>query len=92
MSAFNINEDETLSKISRYELSRDEGRFWIEVHEVIAGEREGVFVACPTLFVSSAKQEYIVKSDSAEEALINCLHKIKNVSIDEIFENRSVTQ
>lgn len=73
-----------LSKVTIYELNREEaGRVTIEVHEVVAApshhEPAYKFVAYPSLVVGNVKQEYIAAGDSAEEALIKCLEKLKEV-------------
>ena len=79
-----LKNGDVLSKVTKYELnSEDAGRVFIEVHEIIATpgcQKTGhKFVAYPSLVVGHIKQEYIVAGNSADEVLIKCLEKLKEV-------------
>ncbi|HHT9105010.1 MAG TPA: hypothetical protein ACFYD7_03965 [Candidatus Wujingus californicus] len=88
MSDFNINKDDILFKVYKYELDRGkEGRILIDICEVIAGEYKVKFAAVPNLLLTSAKEEYIGYGDSDIEALKNCLNLIKDVPNSLIIES-----
>jgi hypothetical protein len=84
-----LNEDELLLKISTFDLQRENEHLHIDVHECLSGSAKGKFFAVPNLFIIHCKNEsYIGKGDSTEEALKDCLKKIKEVSFDEILPNK----
>ncbi len=82
-----LNPGEILSSVTIYNLDRTagQGRVFIYVHQVLAGEGKGLFVAYPTLIIGTTKAEYMVTGDSHEEALEKCLEAIKAVAIDEMI-------
>jgi len=86
MNEFPISKGDILTKVSKYELNRDELRVFIEVHKVLVGEEINHFIAVPTLLTRNAKEKYFGKGESEEEALKNCLEKIKDISLDEVIE------
>lgn len=74
-----LDEGDIFSRISPYELERNDGRVFIFVQEVLAGERKGLFVAYPAFIIRETKDEYIATGTSHEEALRKCLSQIKGV-------------
>ena len=86
MSEFIVDVNDTLTKISKYELIKGGGRrIPIEVHKVIAGQHGSPFVAVPVRIIT-AKQKYFGKGHSEEEALQDCINLMSGVPFEEIFE------
>ena len=85
MTEFIIDINDTLTKVTKYELIRGGGqRIPIEVHRIIAGSRGSPFVAIPVLVVT-ANQRYFGKGHSEDEALQDCINLISGVPFNEIF-------
>ena len=83
---FDIKNDEMLSKIHQYKLIRPEGWCNISVHEIIASKKAQIdFIAVPNLVVQDADKQYFGIGDSVENALSDCLGKIKNLNINTLF-------
>ena len=83
---FDLNETDMLSKIHQYKLDRTDGWCNISVHEVIASEKANVqYIAVPNLIVQQSDKEYFGIGESVEDALANCLAKIKSISIQTLF-------
>jgi hypothetical protein len=55
------------------------------VHETKAGKLAGKFVAVPNLINIVARQEFQGTGDTETAALENCLQKIKDFEIEDIF-------
>ncbi len=83
-----LNENDILTKISRYNLIRNERLIYIDVHETKAGNLAGKFVAVPNLINIVAKQEYQGIGETETKALENCLQKIKNFEIEDLFPKK----
>ena len=83
-----LNAKDILTKISRYNLIRNERLIYIDVHETKAGKLAGKFVAVPNLVNIVAKQEFQGTGQTEEEALENCLQKIKQFEIEELFPQK----
>jgi hypothetical protein len=86
-----LDRDDLLYRVVQYELHRIDNdgksnRLIISVSEGLNGARKGKFYARPMLMVRHAKPDYVGRGDSAEEALRDCLTKIKGLSLDEILE------
>jgi hypothetical protein len=58
---------------------------YIDVHESLAGNLAGKFVAVPNLVNLIAKQEFQGVGETETESLNNCLDKIKNQAIEDLF-------
>ena len=58
---------------------------YIDVHETKAGKLAGKFVAVPNLVNIVAKQEFQGTGETETQALENCLQKIKNFQIEDLF-------
>ena len=85
---FDLNQEDMLSKVHQYKLDRPDGWCYIAVHEVIASDAATVhFIAVPNLVVQQTKQEYFGTGETAEDALADCLKKIKSVDIRTLFPN-----
>ncbi len=80
-----LKENDILTKISRYNLIRNEKLVYIDVHETKAGNLAGKFVAVPNLVNIVARQDFQGTGETEAAALENCLQKIKNVEIEDLF-------
>ena len=80
-----LNEGDILTKIVRYNLIRNERLIYIDVHETRAGKLAGKFVAVPNLVNIVARQEFQGTGETESEALENCLQKIKDFEIEDLF-------
>ena len=83
-----LNEGDILTKIVRYNLIRNERLIYIDVHETMAGNLAGKFVAVPNLINIVAKQEFQGTGDTETQALENCLQKIKEHEIEDLFPKK----
>jgi len=83
-----LNEKDILTKISRYNLIRKERLIYIDVHETKAGKLAGKFVAVPNLVNIIAKQEFQGTGETEAKALENCLQKIKDFQIEDLFPKK----
>ncbi|MEJ2169271.1 MAG: hypothetical protein P8X90_27490 [Desulfobacterales bacterium] len=80
-----LMEKDILTKVSRYNLIRNERLIYIDVHESLAGNLAAKFVAVPNLINIVARQVFQGTGNTEAEALQNCLSKIKGHDIDELF-------
>ncbi len=80
-----LNEKDILTKVSRYNLIRNQRLIYIDVHERKAGQLAGKFVAVPNLVNIIAKQEFQGTGETETKALENCLQKIKDFQIEDLF-------
>ena len=80
-----LMENDILTKVSRYNLIRNQRMIYIDVHESLAGNLAGKFVAVPNLINIIARQEFQGTGESEAEALDDCLAKIKDYNIEELF-------
>ena len=86
-----LSQDDILSRVYQYELDREEGRIFINIRELLNGSKKGMFYAYPSLFIQECNNtEYIGSGDSAEEALKDCLKKIKDIPIRQIMLEEKV--
>ena len=81
-----VNEGDILSRVQKYELDRGRDRLYIDVHEIMfPDEPKYKFVAELNLILQSTSNEYLGYGETEQEALDDCLRKIKNVSNDMLF-------
>jgi hypothetical protein len=85
-----LKKGDILTKIARYNLIRDERLIYIDVHETKAGTLAGKFVAVPNLINIVARQEFQGSGETEAEALENCLQKIKDFDIEDLFPKKDV--
>ena len=83
-----LNESDILTRIARYNLIRNERLIYIDVHETVAGNLAGKFVAVPNLINIVAKQEFQGIGETETQALENCLQKIKDLEIEDLFPKK----
>jgi hypothetical protein len=84
-----LNSNDILTKITRYNLIRNQRLIYIDVHEAVHGKLAGRFVAVPNLINIIAKQEYQGVGETESEALETCLAKIKDVRIEDLFPRKT---
>jgi hypothetical protein len=85
-----INTGDCFTQVSLYQLLREDGRVFIFVHKIIAGAGKGSFIAHPTHLLGHHKDnEYVGTGKSRDEALKNCLAKIKGVSTKDMADVQS---
>jgi hypothetical protein len=83
-----LNQNDILTRIARYNLIRNERLIYIDVHETMAGNLAGKFVAVPNLINIVAKQEFQGSGETETQALENCLQKIKKYEIEDLFPKK----
>ena len=84
-------ENDILTKVTRYNLIRNQRMIYIDVHKTLAGDLAGDFVAVPNLINIIARQEFQGIGTTESEALENCLSKIKNYDIEDLFPTSNAT-
>ena len=81
-----MNRDDVLSSVHQYELERDEERVFINVREHLGGSPKGSFIAVPSLISKECSNtDYVGLGDSVEEALNDCLKRIKGISLSQVI-------
>lgn len=85
----NLMENDILTKVSRYNLIRNRRMVYIDIHESLAGQLAGKFVAVPNLINIIARQKFQGVGDTEADALDNCMLKIKDCDIEDIFPTSS---
>jgi hypothetical protein len=80
-----LMENDILTKVARYNLIRSQRMIYIDVHETLAGDLAGKFVAVPNLINIIARQEFQGVGKTESEALSSCLSKIKNYDVEDLF-------
>jgi hypothetical protein len=83
-----LKENDILTKISRYNLIRNERLIYIDVHETKSGKLAGKFVAVPNLINIVARQEFQGTGETEDMALENCLQKIRDFEIEDLFPRK----
>lgn len=81
----NLNDNDLLTRVTRYNLIRDGRMLYIDVHERLHGALAASFVAVPNLINIIARQEYQGTGLSETEALDDCLKKIAAIPFERIF-------
>ena len=80
-----LMENDILTKVARYNLIRNHRMIYIDVHESLAGNLADKFVAVPNLINIIARQEFQGVGATESEALYDCLSKIKNYDVEDVF-------
>ena len=86
-----LNEGDTLTRVRRYNLIRQQRMIYIDVHETLGGRLAGKFVAVPNLVNIVAKQQYQGVGETETAALKDCLTKIKSVGLMELFPEKTTS-
>ena len=85
-----LNEGDILTKIVRYNLIRNDRLIYIDVHETKAGSLAGKFVAVPNLINIVARQQFQGTGETESQALRDCLQKIKDLEIEDLFPQKKM--
>jgi hypothetical protein len=81
----NLDENDILTRVSRYNLIRNSRMIYIDVHERLAGNLAGKFVAVPNLINIVARQEFQGTGETESQALQDSISKVKGMDIVDIF-------
>ena len=81
----NLDANDILTRVVRYNLIREARMIYIDVHERLAGNLAAKFVAVPNLINIVARQEFQGTGETESEALQDSLSKIRGLNIVEIF-------
>ena len=76
--------ERTLSQVTQYHLTGEGANFNILVHHVLSGPKKGTWVSVPHLVVNG-DMRFSGWGNSAEEALRDCLQKIRDRPFEDIF-------
>jgi hypothetical protein len=85
----NLNENDILTEVRRFNLIRNERLIYIDVHESLGGRLAAPFVAVPNLVNIVARQEFQGTGTSTREALDDCLKKIQDKVIEDLFPQKA---
>ena len=85
----NLEDNDILTRVARYNLIRNERMIYIDVHERLAGNLADHFIAVPNLINIVARQEFQGSGGTEVEALQDCLSKIRGLNIVDIFPQDS---
>ncbi len=81
-----LNQDDVLSRVHQFELERDEERIFINVREPLVNSDKGAFIAVPSLITQECSNtDYVGLGNSIEEALQDCLKRIKGMPLNQII-------
>ena len=81
-----LNQDDVLSRVHHFELERDEERIFINVREPLVNSDKGAFIAVPGLITQECSNtDYVGLGNSIEEALQDCLKRIKGMPLSQII-------
>jgi hypothetical protein len=86
-----LNDGEIFAKVHKFKLFRKEGNLLIDVYEALIGEPAHKFIAVPNLVFEESAKGYFGFGDTKGEALKDCLKKIKDVSVHDIFSSDTGT-
>lgn len=81
--------DDILTRITRYNLIRNQRLVYIDVHESLHGQLAARYVAVPNLVNIIAKQEFQGVGETESEALENCLAKVREARIEDLFPRKA---
>ncbi len=80
-----LHVNDILTKITRYNLIRNGRMIYIDIHQKIQGNLAGNYIAVPNLVNIVAKPGHQGAGSSEQEALDDCLKKIKGLNMEELF-------
>lgn len=84
-----LHQKDILTKVTRYNLIRNGRMIYIDVHQKIQGALAGDFIAVPNLVNIVAKPEHQGVGENEQVALEDCLKKIKNLNLEDLFPQNS---
>ncbi|WDP92587.1 MAG: hypothetical protein HUN04_23835 [Desulfobacter sp.] len=80
-----LHVDDILTQVTRYNLIRNGRMIYIDLHRKIQGHLAGEFIAVPNLVNIVAKPEHQGAGNTEDEALADCLKKIKGLNLEDLF-------
>jgi len=80
-----LHQKDILTKVSKYNLIRNGRMIYIDLHQKIQGNLAGEFIAVPNLINIVAKPEHQGAGENEQQALEDCLKKIKGLNLEDIF-------
>lgn len=80
-----LQENDILTKVARYNLIRNGRMIYIDVHKKIQGNLAGDYIAVPNLVNIVAKPEHQGVGNNEDVALEDCLEKIKGLNLEDLF-------
>ncbi|WP_321492521.1 hypothetical protein [uncultured Desulfobacter sp.] len=80
-----LNIKDILTRVTRYNLIRNGRMIYIDVHKKIQGNLAGDYIAVPNLVNIIAESRHQGAGGTEEDALSDCLKKIKGLDIEELF-------
>ncbi len=83
-----LHHDDLLTRVSRYNLIRDGRMLYIDVHQTLQGALAAPYVAVPNLINIIAQPHYQGTGQTENEALEDCLKKIKSIAFENIFPQK----
>ena len=86
---YELQDGDVLTRVRRYNLIRDQRMIYIDVHHTLAGRLAGDYVAVPNLVNIVAKQQYQGVGETEAAALKDCLKKIKDIGLMELFPEKT---
>lgn len=81
----NLKGGDILTEVTRYNLMRNQRLVYLDLHRTLHGNLAGAYVCVPNLINIVAEQRYQGVGQTPEEALNDCLAKIKDLEILDIF-------
>ncbi len=87
---YELKPEDIFTKVTKYNLIRAGRMLYIDVHESLQGTLAGKYVAVPNLVSIIATQDYQGAGETEQEALRDCLRKIKDAVFEEIFPQKDV--
>ena len=85
----NLLPKDILTRVTRYNLIREQRLVYIDVHERLQGQLAGRFVAVPNLVNIVARPEYQGVGETESEALERCLARVRDAKVEDLFPRKS---
>lgn len=80
-----IQPSDIITEVTRYNLMRNQRMVYLDLHHVLHGNLGGPYVCVPNLINIVAEMRYQGQGQTPEAALNDCLAKIKDLEIVDIF-------
>lgn len=80
-----LNIEDILTQVTRYNLIRNGRMIYIDVHKKIQGNLAADYIAVPNLVNIIAETGHQGAGGTEQEALSDCLKKIKNLNLEDLF-------
>jgi hypothetical protein len=85
----NLLPKDILTRVTRYNLIREQRLVYIDVHERLQGQLAGRFVAVPNLVNIVARPEYQGVGETESEALERCLARVRDAKVEDLFPRKA---